>query len=458
MEKTAIEQIELRKEEFIILSNRIWCQPEVAFQEYHTSTLIADYLEKNGFTVEREIAGLKTAVKAVWGEGSPSIGFLGELDALPGLSQKISTTKEAFCENGNGHGCGHNLVAVAHLAAVLGLKEQMKKENLPGRIVYYGCPGEEAGTGKLYMARGHAFDDIDCFIHFHPGQMNMTGISAISSCSAKFDFTGRTAHPSINPEDGRSALEGAELMNIGANYLRAHLTNHSSISYVFTDGGDVPNMIPDRASLLYDLRALRRSTVYQIYHRLQEIAEGAARMSGTKVKPLLLGCTYDLLNNSVFMKLLERCFDEIPQEEYSEKEIKFMRALNEDDREYTKKMRESLGADTEDEIHRGLEPMQMNFGSTDVGDVSYIVPGITFRTACYPLGVEGHTWKSTACSGHSIGHKGMIRAAKIMAEFTLHLLKNPQILQAAKNEFAIETEEKPYICSIDETVPLPDQL
>lgn len=457
MSLLAIEEIETRRKEFENLSQEIWQQPETAFEEFKTSDLIASYLEKNGFFVEREVAGLKTAIKAVWGTGSPSIGFLGELDALPNLSQKVSRNKDPITPGAPGHGCGHNLVAIGHLAAVIGLKAQMEKENIPGRIVYYGCPGEEAGTGKIYMARGHAFDDIDAFIHFHPGQMNMVGISAISSCSAKFSFFGKSAHPSINPQDGRSALEGVELLNIGVNYLRSHVNKDVSMSYIITDGGSAVNIIPDHASALYDLRALKRNTVNETYKRVTEIAEGAAVMSGTKVESMMLGCTYDLINNTVFMEILKKCFKYVPQEDYTEEEIALMKDLNDDDKVYSERMKLRFLNEGE-EIHLGLAPMEMNYGSTDAGDISHLVPGITFRTACYPLGVEGHTWKSTVCCGCSIGTKGMIRAAKIMAAFSLHLLKNPQLLEKAKEKFMNDTEGQPYICSIGPDMPLPNAL
>lgn len=447
METAAVREIERQRTELEALSQRIWENPDLAFEERRTCRELAEYLRGQGFRVQFGSGILKTAVKAEWGTGSPSIGFLGELDALPGLKQSASARRDPDGENGNGHGCGHNLVAVGHAAAAAGLKRQMEKENLPGRIVYYGCPAEEAGTGKIHMAGAHFFDDIDCFIHFHPGQMNTVGISAISSMSAQFDFRGVSAHPSINPEDGRSALEGAELLNIGANYLRRRVPKDVSISYVITDGGDAPNIIPQKSSVLYDLRALKRSTVFDVYRKLVRVAEGAATMSGTSVKPRLLGCTYDLLNNSVLSDLVEQCFAKVPQEDYTAEETAFMQALNADQPQYTQSMRETLKNGTEGEIHTGMEPVHPNFGSTDVGDVSHIVPGVTFRTACYPLGVEGHTWKSTACSGHTVGTKGMIRAAKIMAEFALELLRDPKYLREAKEEFARATAGEKYQCS-----------
>lgn len=266
------------------LAGKIWDHPEIAWQEKKASAWTAGFLEKEGFEVERGYVGLPTALKASWGQGGPVIGFLGEYDALPGMSQKLSTKKEPLIEGGPGQGCGHNLLGVAHLGAVLAMKEVMEEKGLEGTIIYYGCPAEEVLTGKGYMARNGGFREMDLVMAWHPGTRNRVGMGRMTGLnSVEFHFKGRTAHAGGDPHNGRSALDAVELMNVGAQYLREHVTDDVRLHYIITQGGLAPNIVPDRASSWYYVRALSREAVEDTYDRLVKIAEGAAQMTETQV-------------------------------------------------------------------------------------------------------------------------------------------------------------------------------
>ena len=451
----AFDAIEKQRKDLDKLSRDIWENPEGAYKEFKACKWSADILEKNGFEVEVGAAGVPTAIKASWGTGHPVIGFLGEYDALPGLSQKVKTEQDPIIPGAYGHGCGHNLLCVAHIGAVIGMKEEMIKNNLKGTIVYYGCPAEEVLTGKLFMARGGAFNCLDLCIHFHPGMINTVGLDLISCLSAKFHFKGITAHPSVDPYNGRSALDAVELTNVGANYLREHVNvkKDVSISYIITDGGLAPNIIPEKACVWYVVRAREKEYLEQVYARLVKVAKGAAMMTETTLEEEFLGAAYGALSNKVLEKVVHEAFQQVPQEELTPEELAFAEALNNINPEHTKAAREKYNSPQDEIVHTGLLPMQLNLGSSDVGDIQHMVPGVAFRTACYSIGVKAHTWLSTACTGHSIGRKGMIRAAKIMALFGLKVLSEPSIYIEAKKEFDKAMAGRKYICSIPKNYP-----
>lgn len=449
----AFDAIEKQRKDLDKLSLDIWENPEGAYKEFKACKWSTDILEKNGFEVEVGTAGVPTAIKASWGSGHPVIGFLGEYDALPGLSQKVKTEQDPIIPGAYGHGCGHNLLGAAHVGAVIGMKEEMIKNNLKGTIVYYGCPAEEVLTGKLFMARGGAFNCLDLCIHFHPGMMNTVGIDSISCLSAKFHFKGIAAHPSIDPHNGRSALDAVELTNVGANYLREHVKKDVSISYIITDGGNAPNIIPEKACVWYILRAREKEYLEQVHARVVKVAKGAAMMTETTLEEEFLGAAYDALSNKVLEKVVHEAFQQVPQEEFTPEELAFAEALNNINPEYSKAVREKYNFPQHEIVHTGLLPMQLNLGSTDVGDIQHMVPGVSFRTACYSIGAKAHTWIATACTGHSMSRKGMIRAAKIMALFGLKVLSEPSIYIEAKKEFDEAMAGRKYICSIPKDCP-----
>lgn len=449
----ALNSIDRQRHDLEKLAQDIWLNPELGFEEVKASKWIAEILEANGFDVQLGIGGMPTAIKASWGEGHPKIGLLGEYDALPGLSQKTQTIREPLVEGAPGHGCGHNLLGVAHMGAAIAVKEEMEAKGLKGTIVYYGCPAEEGGNGKCYMGREGAFDELDVNVHFHPGLCNTIGITGIAICQGKFHFKGVTAHPSSNPQDGRSALDAIELMNVGANYLREHVGKDTSISYIITDGGKAPNMIPDTATVWYSLRANEKEDVEELYEKIKKIAAGAAMMTETTFEEEFLGCAYNPLNNKVLQEVLFEAFDACPAEPYTEEELKYIKEINMANPEITAINRKKYGTSEDAQYQEGIFPLYYNRGSTDVGDVNHICPGVSFRTVCYPLGTQVHSWSTTAMTNHSFAKKGMIRGAKILSYFSIKLLEDLSICERAKAEFLEDTKEKPYKPNLPDAIP-----
>ncbi|WP_458862219.1 amidohydrolase [Acidaminobacterium chupaoyuni] len=458
--KIAFDEIDAQRRALEQLSRKLWENPEGGYQEKNASRWIAEFLEEQGFQVERGVGGIPTALRASWGSGKPRIGFLGEYDALPGMSQTVTTRKSPIKGQRYGHGCGHNLLAAAHLGAVIGLKKEMEKKQIGGTIVYFGCPAEELLTGKGYMAREHVFDGLDCAAAFHPGVRNVVTLgNSLALDSVKFHFHGITAHAGGDTYNGRSALDAAEITNVGANYLREHTTDDVRIHYVITDGGVAPNIVPDYAAVWYYVRAQKRETVDQVYQRLVQVAQGAAEMTETELEIEYLGGCYETMNNAVLAETVDACMREIPREAWSPQEIEFAGALNAAAEKQTQAVRAAYGLCAEMQLHDQVAPIstESDFGSTDVGDVCQITPTISFNTACWGLGAPGHSWQVTACSGSSIGQKGMIYAAKVMAYFGLKVLEEPEILQRAKSEFERCKQGKSYVCPIPMELGVPPE-
>lgn len=439
------------------LATKIWENPEVAYTEYKASKWTAELLQEQGFEVEFEYAGLPTAIKATWGSGKPVIGFLGEYDALPGMSQKVSINKDPVEEGAPGQGCGHNLLGVAHVGAVLGMKKEMEEKNLQGTIIYYGCPAEEVLTGKPFMARGGGFKEIDISIAWHPSTKNNISIGTSTGLnSAKFHFKGRTAHAGGDPHNGRSALDAVELMNVGAQYLREHVTDDVRIHYIITEGGTAPNIVPDKAASWYYVRALSREAVEDTYNRLLKIAKGAAMMTETELEIEFLGGCYNTLQNRVLVDLVHKTMQEVELPQWTEEELKFAKELNKVSANYDKILASgeiSEGTHIDDKVGPIVDVN--SYGSTDVGDVQHIVPGVMFYTAIHNIGAAGHSWQITSCSGSSLGSKGMLYAAKVMAVAGIKALEDPSIVEDAKAEFKEVMKGKTYECPIPDDVPIP---
>ena len=445
-EQIAFAEIDRWHDKLNELSLNIWKNPEGPFVEYKACEWTAQLLREAGFDVQVGVGGIKTAIRASYGSGKPVYGLLGEYDALPAMSQKVCTHKEAVTEGDYGQGCGHNLLGVAHVGAAIGLKKAMEENNLPGTVIYYGCPAEEVLTGKPFMARAHVFDEIDFCAAFHPGGRNHVAYNVMTGLNSfKLHFKGRTAHAGGGPHNGRSALDAVELTNVGINYLREHVPMTVRMHYIITDGGAAPNIVPDKASAWYFVRALTRETIDEVYARMLDIAEGAAKMTGTEVEVEFLGGCYPTLNNHVLGDVMYDVLCETPREPWTQKELDFAASLNGD-----KELAEPL--------HTGvIKGTQDGYGSTDVGDVQHIAPGITFGTACWNMGAPGQHWNVTACSGSSIGTKGMIYAAKAMAAFGLKVMGDPELLAKAKKEFDESMGGKHYVCPIPDDVPVPNQ-
>ena len=454
----AFDKIEQAKGRLVDISLKMWQHPEGPYREYKACEWISEYLKEEGFEVEVGVAGVPTAIKATWGSGSPAIGLLGELDALPGLSQKVETHQDPIDPNAYGQGCGHNMLGVGALGGAIGLKAEMEASGLAGRVVYFGCPAEEVLTGKSYMARGGAFNDIDYCVEFHPGSVNVVHMGRTTALnSANFHFKGVTAHAGGDPYNGRSALDAVELMNVGANYLREHVTSDVRIHYIITDGGVAPNIVPDRASSKYFVRAFTRETCNDVYERLVRIAKGAAMMTDTEVEIEYLGGCYERLPNLVLSEVMQQALEEAPREAWTAEELQFARELNATRPDRYQKQLEEYELPEGTELCDSVLPISYmdTFGSTDVGDVQHIVPGVSFGTAAWNLGAPGHSWQVTACAGHSIGMKGMIYACKTIALFDLKVLENPEILHKARAEFDKKMAGKQYVCPITPEMLVP---
>ncbi|WP_342489068.1 amidohydrolase [Cytobacillus sp. FSL W7-1323] len=300
-----IDWIKNKEEFFSDMAKDIWNHPQVAYEEEYASNLQKQVLQEAGFDIQENVGGAQTAFVAEYGSGKPVIGILGEFDALPGLSQAVSTNREEIISGGPGHGCGHNLLGTAGVEAVIAMSEAMKTSEINGTIRYYGCPAEEVLSGKTFMARQGVFNDLDCALTWHPGVANfVVNMSMQAMVSVEYQFKGITAHAAGAPHAGRSALDAVELMNVGANYMREHVLDGSRIHYVITNGGLAPNIVPDQASVWYYLRATTKEQVDSMFNRLEKIAQGAALMTETKVEHQVKAYAYNVLPNDTLNKVM----------------------------------------------------------------------------------------------------------------------------------------------------------
>lgn len=457
---TAVKKIKNEEKILCDLAYKIWANPETAYNEIKACEWTSNTLKDYGFEVETGYADMPTAIRAKWGSGKPVIGFVGEYDALPGLSQKVSSHRDPIIPGAPGHGCGHNLLGVACAGAAIGMKAEMEEKGLNGTIVFYGCPAEEVMTGKLFMARSGAFSDLDIAFAWHGSILNrvMSGTHSAMN-SAVFHFKGRTAHAGTDPHNGRSALDAVELMCTGIQYLREHVTSDVRIHYIIKDGGVAPNIVPDKASVWFYVRAQERETVDDVYDRVLKCAEGAAIMTETEFEEELQGCCYNTMPNMYMCNLAQEVMQEISPPVYTKEEIKFANELNKCSENY--EILKSTGVLEKGPLFIGVAPIErdMRYSSTDLGDVQHIVPGIMICTTTYNYAAPGHSWQRTACSGHSIGFKGMIYGAQVMAATAVKMLENPEHIEAAKKEFLINMKDQKYKCNLqpDMTVPQPKE-
>ena len=467
----ALKFIDDHAAEITSLAKSIWENPEVGLQEYHASKLLASELEKAGFSVQMGVGGMPTAFVAEWGEGKPIIGILGEYDALPGISQKITATKDPVKVGAPGHGCGHNLLGTAGFGTALAVKEVMEKEGIPGTLRYYGCPAEETLVGKVFMAKAGVFDDLDASITWHPGFTNTVWggragtTAAMAMNSFKVKFRGRSAHAAANPQQGRSALKAVQLLDTGVHYMREHISPDSRVHCVITDGGGAPNVVPPYAEVWYYIRAPKRDQVEQIYAWVQDIIKGAALMTQTTYEiDFLTGC-YELLgNNAIHVNMLEN-MQKLGELKFSAEDQAFAKALNDsipaEMLQATKAgMQQAFAPGTtwdyvgenlnETVVIPNWDLKTVMGGSTDVADVSYITPTGNLTTSTAPIGTPGHSWQMVAASGHDIGYKGSLYAAKTMAMTALDLFTKPDFLKAARDEFIQSTGGKRYVSPLPE--------
>ncbi|MCF0150494.1 MAG: amidohydrolase [Firmicutes bacterium] len=457
----AINKIDAESAKMIDLAQKMWDTPETAYNEVNACKWTAEILKEYGFEVTVGAFNLPTCVVGRYGSGHPVIGLLGELDALPGLSQKVQTTKEAVCEGAPGQGCGHNLLNVACLAGAIGVKEEMEKTGMAGTIIFYGCPAEEVLTGKVFMAREGAFNELDACFAWHGNAFNMTANSVSNGLnSAIFHFKGRTAHAGGDPHNGRSALDAAELMSVGANYLREHVTSDIRIHYSYKEAGTAPNIVPDKAAVWYYVRGLSRENIENTYDRLVKVAEGAAHMTETELEIEFLGGCYNTMPCTYMSKLATEAMNEIGVPTYTEEELKFADELNHNSPRF-----EALQNDPvlkNGPIYNIVKPYEWDTtvggGSTDVADVMAICPTTMIRTATYNYAAPGHSWQIAACAGMSIGYKGMLFGAKACAVSALKMFADPKHLEEAKKEWNQLMAGRTYKCPIPKEIPIPQPV
>jgi len=451
------EWIEKHKEELTALSDEIWSYAELGLHEDKSARALESFLEKNGFSIQTGVAGMPTAFVATWGSGHPAIGFLGEYDALPGVSQKASPVREEIVPGGSGHGCGHNLLGVGALAGAIALKEEMSSAKLPGTIKYFGCPAEENFSGKAFMAREGLFEGLDACLTWHPGPMNIVrGGSSLAVKSMNVTFHGIASHAGGAPHLGRSALDAVELMNVGVNYLREHIIEKARIHYVTTNGGLQPNVVPAEARVWYYVRAPHVDELEEIYERVLKCAKGAAMMTDTTFDVEVLEAIHEVLPNEVLEEVLREAMEIAGPPQFSQEDIEFARKIRETIPEgqiEAALKNDNLGEEIKsrlrgkvvnDEVLGRPERPPESRGSTDVGDVSWCCPTSQFSTACVAMGTPGHSWQYTAQTGMGLGHAGMLAAARTLVQAGLKLVTDPSALKRARAEFQERTGGRPY--------------
>ncbi|MGQ9515163.1 MAG: amidohydrolase [Thermoproteota archaeon] len=455
MKETAFNWINENSSKIIEISQKIWEYAELGLREFKSSKLLSDELENNGFKVQRGVAQMPTAFIASWGKGKPVIGIMGEFDALPGLSQKKATWREALTPDAPGHGCGHNIYGTSGMAAAIASKNVIEKYRLNGTIKFFGCPAEENFCGKVYMVRDGYFKDVDVVLGHHPNTMNAATLrSCLAINSTKFHFWGKAAHAGGSPEQGRSALDAVELMNVGVNYMREHIIQDARIHYVIEKGGAQPNIVPEYARSWFYVRAPEREQVDYIYDWVVDIAKAAATMSRTRVEVEFLEGMYNLIANKTLAELVVKNMREVGLPRYSDEDLKFaseisktipieskIQEIKKTGRPNWSKLVDKL---IDDEIPDPWGEGMVSHGSTDVADVSWQAPTVEFGTATWVLGTSAHSWQSVAQSASGLGNKSLIFAAKLLAGTVIDLLSSPEIVDKAREELMRRTAGKEY--------------
>ncbi|NNF18420.1 MAG: amidohydrolase [Flavobacteriaceae bacterium] len=445
--KAIVASVEKHKSELIRISDSIWGLAETAFEEDQSSKILADYAEKNGFTVERGVAGMPTAFVATYGSGSPVIGVLGEFDALPGISQKAQPTKEPLNEGAAGHGCGHNLFGAGSLGAAIAAKELIEAGKLSGTIKFFGTPSEEKFFGKIWMVREGLWDDVDVNLSWHPGANTEADVqSSLALVDFKVEFFGQAAHASADPWNGRSASDALELYTTGINYYREHIKPTVRIHYHIQDGGQVVNVVPDYSKLWVRVRDTKRSGMMPVYEQVRKMAEGAAILANVDYKISLISGIYEVLVNRAGGEIMQKNLELLGPISYTEEESAFGKKIQ----EVTGKPQ--LGMDSE--IKPLLETKENpGGGSTDVGDVSWNVANINLSVTTAPKDTPWHSWAVVACGGMSIGHKGMVYAAKAMGMTMVDLFENPKLVEAVKKEYKERKGDEVYEAIVPDGPP-----
>ena len=465
--QAAIAAIEAKKDVICHVADTIWANPELSLQEVKSAALYCQVLEQEGFQVEKGVCSIPTAFAASFGSGRPHIGILAEYDALSGLSQKAgSLTQEEIVPGGCGHGCGHNLLGAGALAAALGVKAYLETAGVSGTVTLYGCPGEEGGAAKAFMARDGLWRQLDAALTWHPEDTNEVITGSSNSCiQVQYTFHGIASHAAGAPDRGRSALDAVELMNIGVQFLREHMSDKARIHYAITDaGGRSPNVVQPRSTVLYMVRSNHVSEAVQLQKRVDKIADGAALMTETSYDRKFIDGLADTVPNHVLEALLHKNFEELGVPGHTAEELAFADALSKTyegaggvpgigskyDSAYAKAakaLQNGIGHAMNDFLLPLYSGDAFRPGSTDVGDVSWECPTAQISVASWPNGCPGHSWQNVSCDGTDIGRKAAVHAGKVIAAAAIDLFADPAILQKAKAEFDEKTAEG-YTCPI----------
>ena len=445
--------VEAKREIFFGLSDRVWGTPETNYAEFASADAHEAALAAEGFRVARGIAGMPTAMMGEAGKGGPVIAILGEFDALPGLSQAAGVAEERpLIPGGNGHGCGHNLLGAGAMLAAAAVKDFLAERGLKGRVRYYGCPAEEGGAGKAFMVKEGAFKDVDIAISWHPADFAaVTAAISLANTTIDFEFSGRASHAAAAPHLGRSALDAAELMNVGVNYMREHMPSDARIHYAYLDaGGIAPNVVQAKAKLRYVVRATMVSQVHELLARVRKIAEGAALMTETTVTSEVVSAMSSLLGNTPLEDAMQRNFDRLGPPPFDADDVAFARRMQQSvtPGHIESAFRRSGLPLTDFPLCNAIAPKEVPgprmMGSTDVGDVSWAVPTVQARGATYTIGTPGHSWQLTAHGQSPLAHKGMVHVAKVMAGVAADVLVEPGLLEQAKADFEQRLVREPY--------------
>jgi aminobenzoyl-glutamate utilization protein B len=455
------------KPRFIDLSDKVWAMPEICYTEARSSAEHLAELRHQGFRITENVADIPTALMGESGEAGPVIAFLGEYDALPGLSQEAGIAEPRPLEaGGHGHGCGHNLLGSAALLAATALKDWLAANKVPGRVRYYGCPAEEGGAAKAFMVRGGAFDDADVAITWHPSSFwEVVVTPSLANTRADFIFTGRTSHAAVSPHLGRSALDAVELMNVGVNYMREHMPSDARVHYALLDtGGIAPNVVQAHARVRYSIRARDLPGMNELVARVHKIAQGAALMTETKVEMRIISAVSNLLPNTPLEEALLRVMEDLGPPHFDDA-----------DKAFAVKIRSTLSDQDIASVYRaiGMEPTDRpladflvpldarrnpQIGSTDVGDVSWVVPTVQVHAPTVAIGTPFHTWQVVAQGKTPAAHKAMVHAAKAMAGLGVKALLEPDLIAAAKADLKKRTARAPYVSPLPDHVALPLEM
>ena len=429
LKKELLNSIEQKSSELTALSDKIWEAAEVAFREEKSSEYLIKYAEENGLKVDKGLAGMPTAFTASYGEGKPVIGIIGEFDALPGLSQTADSFRNELTKGGAGHGCGHNLFGTASLGAAVAIKELIEKGEITGTVKFFGTPAEEKFFGKLWMIRDGVFDDVDICMDWHPADHTEANVQpSLALVDFMVEFTGQSAHASADPWNARSANDALELYTSGINAYREHVKPSVRMHYHIQDAGQVVNVVPDYSRIWVRVRDITKEGLQPVYDQVRRMAGGAAIMANVEHKVSLISGIHDLLPNRTGGAIMQKNLEILGDIQYTQDEIDF--ALD---------MQKANGKPLVG-IDGKIRPLRETLespggGSTDVGDVSYNVPVVSLAATTAPKGVPWHSWSVVASSGMSIGHKGMLHAAKALGMSMIDIYKDKKLREEIKKEF-----------------------